>query len=406
MIKKILKIFLVTLIFLAFLGVDNLNAQVEESEVTSIYFFYSKTCPHCHDEFDFLTKIRDQYDNLEINSFEVSQNESNRLLFEKVAKAFNQAANGVPFTVISDQTFVGFSETLTGPSIVEEINNCIENGCDDFVKGIIDPKYSNHIEEVDISEISDQKLEDEFSIPILGSISARDVSLPLLTLVMGFVDGFNPCAMWVLLFLISMLVSLEDQKRRWILGIVFIVTSASVYFMFMSLWLNLLLFLGFVIWVRIIIGTVSLLGGLVSIKKGIEKTSGCSVTGGEKKQKILERMKHAVHKKNFFLALVGIMILAFSVNLIELICSAGLPAVYTQILAINNLTILQYYLYIFLYVLVFMLDDLVIFILAMKTLEITGMTTKYSRVTKLIGGFIMVIVGILLLFKPDLIMFG
>ena len=155
-----------------------------------------------------------------------------------------------------------------------------------------------------------------------------------------------------------------------------------------------------------IIGLVALSGGVFSIRKGFQESNGCSIAGADKKQKIFERMKTVIHRENLLLALVGIVTLAFSVNLIELVCSAGLPAIYTQILAINNLAVWQYYAYILFYVAVFMLDDLIIFILAMKTLEVTGMTTKYSRVTRVIGGSVMIVVGILLLFKPEWIMFG
>ena len=107
---------------------------------------------------------------------------------------------------------------------------------------------------------------------------------------MGVLDGFNPCAMWVLLFLISLLLGMENKKRMWILGSAFIVASASVYFLFMSAWLNLILFLGFVSWVKILIGFFALLGGIYSIKEFVfNKDSGCKVTGDETRQKIFEK---------------------------------------------------------------------------------------------------------------------
>lgn len=391
----------VSLLSLLFFGISTFVYAQEAS--VNVYFFNSQGCPHCHNEAQFLEKLEDKYPGLRVESFEVSRNYENRVLFIKTAEKLGQSANGVPFTVIGKQSFVGFSDSITGPILEAKINDCLAGGCEDFVGDIINPTDDSKSQDENI-KVEDKK--DIFSIPILGEISAKNISLPLLTLVLGFVDGFNPCAMWVLLFLISMLIGVENKKRRWILGMVFILTSAVVYFVFMSLWLNLLLFLGFIIWVRVIIGLVSLFGGLFSIKKGMEKFNGCSVTGADRKQKIFEKMKEVIHRKSLLLSLVGIITLAFSVNLIELICSAGLPAIYTQILAINNLSFLQYYSYILLYVMIFMLDDMVVFILAMKTLEVTGLTTKYSKATRLIGGAIMVIIGILLLFRPDWIMFG
>jgi hypothetical protein len=222
---------------------------------------------------------------------------------------------------------------------------------------------------------------------------------------MGILDGFNPCAMWTLLFLISLLLGMKDRKKMWILGSAFIVASASVYFIFMSAWLNLILFLGFIAWVRIIIGILALLGGAHSLKEGFSENSGCKVTNNEKRLKIFERLKSVINQNNFLIALSGIIILAFMVNLVELICSAGLPAIYTQVLALNELSTWQYYLYILAYILFFMIDDLFVFFVAMITLEMTGITTRYAKYSRLIGGIIMFLIGLLLIFKPEWLMF-
>ena len=248
---------------------------------------------------------------------------------------------------------------------------------------------------------------EKINLPIIGEIETRDFSLPVLTVLIAGLDGFNPCAMWVLLFLISLLLGMEDKKRMWILGTAFIVSSAFVYFLFMSAWLNLFLFLGFVLWVRVVIGLVALVAGGYNLKEYFTNKAGvCKVTSGKKRQKVFEKLKNIIYEKQFWLALVGIIILAFAVNLVELICSAGLPAVYTQILALTPMAKWQYYAYLGLYIFIFMLDDLLVFFVAMTTLQITGMTTKYTRVSHLIGGILMLVMGILLLFKPEWLMFG
>jgi hypothetical protein len=130
------------------------------------------------------------------------------------------------------------------------------------------------------------------------------------------------------------------------------------------------------------------------------------VAGTEKKQKIFERLRDITKQKNFYLAIGGVIFLAFAVNLIELICSAGLPAVYTQVLTLSNLSRLQYYLYLLLYIFVFMLDDMIVFFVAMITLKTAGMTGKYSRFSRLVGGALMLAIGLLLLFKPEWLAFG
>jgi hypothetical protein len=213
--------------------------------------------------------------------------------------------------------------------------------------------------------------------------------------------------MWVLLFLVSLLVGMRDKVRMWTLGSAFIVASAVVYFLFMVAWLNLIIFLGFIIWVRVIIGLVALGGGIYSVREyWTNKEVSCKVTGDKKRQFVFEKLKGLAKNKNFLLALGGIIILAFAVNLVELICSAGLPAVFTQVLALSNLASWQYYLYILIYIFFFMLDDLFVFFVAMITLQITGLTTKYTRYTRLVGGIIMVILGILLIFRPEWLRFS
>ena len=121
---------------------------------------------------------------------------------------------------------------------------------------------------------------------------------------------------------------------------------------------------------------------------------------------MFDKLKAAATQKKFILAFFGIIALAFAVNLVELICSAGLPAIYAQVLAMNNLSSLQHYLYILLYIFFFMLDDLLVFFIAMVTLQLSGVSTKYSRFSNLIGGILMLIIGLLLIFKPGWLTFG
>jgi hypothetical protein len=245
------------------------------------------------------------------------------------------------------------------------------------------------------------------NLPILGKIDAYKISLLALTVILGLLDGFNPCAMWTLLFLIGLLLGMKDRKRMWVLGSTFIIASAFVYFMFMSAWLNFFLFLGFIVWVRIVIGIIALLGGGYRLKEFLfNKESSCKVTSHENREKVIQKLKSAVGEKSFSLAMGGIIVLAFMVNLVELICSAGLPAVYTQVLAMNDLSVWQYYLYLLLYIFFYMLDDLLVFIIAMITLEITGLSTKYLKFSQLFGGVIMLIIGLFLIFKPQWLMFG
>lgn len=397
--------------FILLLPLQNTSAQgtlpfsdKEIEKEIAIYFFWGKGCPHCEKEKPFLDKITKKYPQVKIKSFEVWESKENRDLMIQFGEKLNADVRGVPFTVIGEKYVSGWmNESYTGGQIEDAIKCATNNGCRDIGA------------EIGISESRDEKNEtkkeitvipEKITAPFLGEIEIKNFSLPILTVVLGILDGFNPCAMWTLLFLISLLLGMEDKKRIFILGSAFIVASASVYFLFMAAWLNLILFIGMIVWVRLFIGIVALAGGGHNLKEYFtNKDQGCKVTGSEKRQKVFKKLKNIVQQKSFYLALAGIIVLAFAVNLVELICSAGLPAVYTQVLALSNLAKWQYYLYILLYIFFFMLDDLIVFFVAMATLQMTGITTKYSRLSHLIGGIVMILVGLLLIFKPEWLMF-
>jgi len=391
---------------LLFFAVQLVHAETNQ---VNAYLFYGNGCPHCAKERQFISDVLiKKYPTLRVHEYEVYYNGGNVSLLEKAASRLKADVSGVPFLIIGDQYFVGYSDSISPLEIEERVIECLNETCPDSVASIVgvDDVTNDHAvySTLQVEKAAGEKMID---LPIIGKIDALKYSLPALTVVMGLLDGFNPCAMWVLLFLISLLLGMKNRKRMWLLGSVFIIASASVYFIFMAAWLNLILFLGFVIWVRILIGLLALFGGGYSLKEFIyNKDSGCKVTGSENRQKVFERLKLAVQQNSLWLALGGIIVLAFAVNLVELICSAGLPAVYTQVLALNELSSWQYFFYILLYVFFFMLDDLFVFFVAMFTLEMTGITTKYARISRLIGGIIMLLIGFLLIFKPEWLMFG
>lgn len=392
----------------------------DTNNTVTAYLFHGDGCPHCYQEQLFIYELQKEYPNLELKEYEVYKNRQNGLFLQKIARELNLNVSSVPFLVIGDKPFVGYSPKLSSVEIEEQVKLCSFSNCSDNIAetaslypadkqngtnvGVTVSDSDSENDKVEEGVVKEEKI---ISLPLIGEIDAMSMSLPVLTIVIGALDGFNPCAMWVLIFLITLLLGVKNRKRMWILGLTFIVASASVYFVFMSAWLNLIMFLGFIVWVRIAIGLVALLGGAYSLRDFfVNKEAACKVGNVEKKKETFSKLKKAVYQNSIWLALAGIIVLAFAVNLVELICSAGLPAVYTQILALNDLPSWKNYLYILLYIFFFMIDDLIIFFIAMTTLKVTGITTKYTRASRLIGGIIMLIIGVLLLFKPEWLMFG
>lgn len=377
------------------------------AEEINLYLFHSQDCTHCQSERKWLESIKDKYDNLNIYEYEITRNSDNSALLDKVKERLSSTSNYVPYTVIGEQHWIGWNEDNKA-----KITEAIENY--DFSKRDIVNEVINNIDGEKIGN-TDDSIENnddktEFTVPVLGKIDAKKVSLPIMAMVIGFVDGFNPCAMWVLIFLISMLLGMKDKKKMWILGLTFLIFSGLVYLLFMLAWLNIAVSLSSIRWIQLIISAVALIGAFVNLrsyfKSIIKKDEGCEVVDNKKRKKLMERIKKYTSEKSLLLAMLGVMALAFSVNLIELACSAGLPLIFTQVLALNNLNALQYGIYIFIYLLFFLIDDIVVFVIAMKTFELTGISTKYTKYSHLIGGLIMLIIGLLMIFKPSWLMFN
>ena len=422
--KKILKFLIVFAVFLLL----PVSAKADE-RVINIHLFYGNGCPHCAAEEEFLSDYLKDRTDVKLYKYEIWYDSHNQELLSKVQKEMGTTnKNGVPFTVIGKKTIVGYADGVTDEQIKDAINYYLNNDYRDYVGEITgkvkkaevkeditkdesktEDKKENKIEKADDTKDSDQT-DENVTVPVLGKINAKKVSLPILAVVLGFVDGFNPCAMWILIFLITMLFNMKDRKKMWILGLTFILTSGIVYLMFMLAWLNLATFISKIAFIRLLIAVIALVVGLINVYKYIDslkkKDEGCDVVDKKDRKKIMEKIISITHEKKFIIALLGIMVLAASVNIIELMCSIGIPLLFTQILAMNNLSTFSYMIYMFIYIFFFLIDDIVIFVISMVTLKVTGLSTKYTKYSHLVGGIIMLIIGLLLIIKPELLMFN
>lgn len=367
---------------------------VVKASPVNIYLFYGEECPHCEEEQKYLNEIEQYYD-INIVKYEVWHNEENAKLLTEVKNKLNVNNQYVPFTVIDNLGLTGFNSN-TKVQIENRIKYCLKNECNDILK-------DNCVIEEPCDESSN------FTLPILGEIDAKKVSLPIVSIVLGFLDGFNPCAMWILIFLISLLISTGDTKKMKILGITFLLTSGIIYFLFMMAWLNISIQINKIIIIRNIIAIIAIIAGIYNLIKYFnerKKDVGCSVTNKKQRTLIMKRIRHYVSENNIGIAMLGIITLAVTVNLIEAACSAGLPLLYTQILTLNELNNFEYLLYVIIYIIFFLIDDIVIFFIAVKSSKIIGISGKYTKYSHLIGGIIMALIGLLLIFKPEIIMFN
>ena len=376
-------------------------------EDVTLYFFHGDGCPHCAEESVFLEKLQKDYPDLKIEKYEVWYDEENSALLQKVQQELHIERMGVPTTIIGDVYMVGYSEE-TANVINRAIDFFYENEYKDVVSQIKDDTY---VDDGSESEFLKREAETDkdmtVKVPFYKKINLKKVSLTTAAVVIGLIDGFNPCAMWVLLFLISVLIGMKDKKRMWILGLAFLLTSALVYALIMLSWIQIVVKMTTVISIRRIIAIAALIGGFFQLRSFIKNknTSGCEIVDDSKRKTIFKKIRKFTSEKSFLLALIGVMGLAVSVNLVELACSAGLPLVFTELLALNDVSNMAKFWYVLLYIIFFLIDDLIVFIIAMFTMKVTGMTTKYNQYSHLLGGVIMLLIGALLLLKPEWLMF-
>ena len=395
---KLLGLFLLLIIIFPF--------NVKADNIINIHLFYGDGCPHCAEEEEFLNDYLKEEKNAKLIKYEVWHDKDNQKKLTTVQDKLDNHSNGVPYLIIGDKVLVGYIKGTTDVRIkkyVEEYKN--SDKYVDKVTYILEGKEETKKDEL---KKTDEEV-DEYNLPILGKVNPKKVSLPVLAVVLGLVDGFNPCAMWILLFLITMLINTKDRKKMWILGLIFILTSGIVYLAFMLTWLNLASFISKIFFVRLLVALVALIIGFINLNnfyKSTKKDDGCEVVDKKDRKKIMNQIMKITKEKSFILAIGGIIILAASVNIIEMMCSIGLPLIFTQILAMNSLSFGSYMLYMFLYILFFLIDDIVIFVIAMSTLKVTGISTKYNKYSHLVAGIITILIGLLLLIKPSILMFN
>lgn len=392
---------LVTLTLIVLLIIPNI-ANASEKELNA-YLFWAEGCPHCKQEKEWFEDYLKDHKDINLYKYEIYSSKENAENMVKIQKMLGDEGSGVPYLIIGNNSIIGFSKDYT-PEEIENTINYYKNVPYKDKAGII-----LGLVEEDNSEEDNTKYtkDNNVNLPLFGKKDAKKLSIVLSAAFIGLVDGFNPCAMWILIFLISMLLGMKNKKRMWALGITFLVSSAAVYFLFLLSWLNLSVFLNKILYIRVAISYIAIVLGVVAISKFfLKKDDGCEVVDKKKRKKIIIAIEKIIKEKSFILALLGIILLAFSVNIIELMCSLGLPVMFTQILAINDVSMPLQILYSLIYVIFFLLDDIIVFVIAMKTLEIKAISNKFGKYSHLIGGIIMLLIGILILYKPEWLMFN
>ncbi len=368
---------------------EHLSRQQVAPQGKSISFFYHPQCPHCRKQKIFNAYLQSKYPEISWKYYDTSLPGNSELLTSNVTKRGGKPEDvAVPTTIIGSSVLTGFDAPETTGAVLEKTLLA-------FIKN--DPTLLP-------SQNKNTRIQEAIRIPFWGEIRPTDYSLFSLAVIIGLVDGFNPCAMWVLVYLISLIVSLNDRKKMWFLVGTFVAASGILYFLFMTAWLNVFLFMGYLRSLTLIIGLIALGAGILDVRQYI-RTKGkivCNIGDPATKKKTTGRIDSIVNSPFTFFSVFSIIALAFIVNSIEFACSAALPAIFTHTLALKNLPAFKYYWYILVYDFFFMLDDMIIFGLAVLALD-TTIGNRYAGHCRIVGGVVLIALGAAMVLRPELL---
>ena len=367
-----------SVIFSSFAYPQKTDADAPEYlSCSSIEVFSRQGCLHCQAAYQAMENLTSLYPQLKVSKRDIQQTEANFARFVSLNETHKIDKPGVPSFYMCGHFWVGFNNVSTPQQIL------IYSGLETTLR----------LEESPANSIR---------IPIFGDITSQQYGLPIFTVATGLLDGFNPCAMWVLMFLLSMLVNVKSRKRMVIIAGTFVLVSGVVYFAFMAAWLNLFIIIGISRNAQILIAAVAIVIGSINLKDYFAFKKGLTLGIPEtSKSGLYKKVRNIVRAQNMTAALLGVVMVAVLVNLLELICTAGLPAIYTQVLTLQKLQPMEYYAYLLLYNLAYIFDDALMVSVVVITLHKYKVSEQQGSWLKLISGGFIIALGFMLLLMPE-----
>jgi glutaredoxin len=357
----------------------------------TIEIYVSQGCPHCEAAKSFISRLAQQRTDLKVIVIEIRGNPQAQKQLEELSRMAGIDHPGVPTVRIGSQLFVGFdSEDTSGRRIRQLLDHPATNGPLELAAecGIATDSTCNTVDQ------------DVVAIPFIGkTISVESVGLPIFTVVIGLLDGFNPCSMWVLILMVSMLASLNNRKKMVAIAGTFVVIEGIAYFAFMAAWLNLFFLIGISRQSEIVIAALAIIAATINFKDFLKLGPGVSLSIPTKvKPSIYARLRAILYAERMLPAILGAAVLAVLVQIVELLCTSGFPALYTRILTLHHLDNATYYVYLLLYNLMYLLDDVIVLGIGVVTLSHHRLQENEGRALKLLAATTMLGLGLYLIF--------
>lgn len=406
---------------------------------TIIYFFWGDGCPHCAAAKPFLAKLTQKYPGVQVRDFEVWNNAANREPFIKMAAKFGFEPSAVPTIFIGERYWVGFAENPVGREIEAYVASCALSGCPDAGAGVLSAPPvaptrppaptltpptlvpagqavakptaaalaqapAQQAAAAATTSAAGPTRNSTLTLPLIGPVDLATQSLALSTAIIAFVDGFNPCSLWVLSVLLALTLHTGSRKKVFIIGLVFLTVTSLVYVLFIAGLFTMFTVISFVGWIRIIVALVAFFFGAVNIKDYFWYKEGISFTiADEKKPGLYRSMRRVLNAGESMPALIGAtVVMSAGASLVEFSCTAGFPVLWTNLLASQGVTTLVFIVLLALYMLIYQVDELAIFLAAVFSLRASRLEEKHGRILKLIGGALMLTLAAVMLANPNL----
>ncbi len=365
-----------------FFGIQSVFAENLDTQKPILEFFYGSSCPHCHKEKEWFPELKEQFPNLIIQEHEVWENTENADIWKERMAAFDMVPTGVPTNIIGESVIVGFKKA--------DILAAVQSISGDSSS---DTSFSGEEE-------------------VFWKKYLKSYSWPIMAFILGLIDGFNPCAMWSLLVLLGFLMTMEDKRRRWLIGGIFLASSGILYggallaYLFGFQEITIYLGGGVMIWLFRLVGVMAIASAFMSFYAYYKNKVECEMRDVGEKQKFHKKLSNLLKKEDLFIILPGVIALAFSVNAIELLCSFAIPTAFVATLLQMDLNLPTQLSAVGIYDFAYMLDDIIVFLIAMFTLSFATVSPKMIRISHLVGGIVLLILGILLMTNMELLAFS
>jgi thiol-disulfide isomerase/thioredoxin len=387
------------------------NQAIVGTNPVVVYFFWGDGCPHCKKAKPFLEELAQNNPGVQIKAFEVWNDKDNLELLRKFAAGFGFEAKSVPTIFIGEKYWEGFND-LIEVEIRTEVLQYLKSGYTDKGAQFLTNISTTETPIIDVTPLvtpdvgptTDVPGEKVIKIPLIGNVDVSGQSLFISTLLISFVDGFNPCSIWVLSMLLAITLHTGSRKKVLIIGLVFLTVTAAIYALFITGLFTVFTVVSFTGWIQVVVAIVALFFALVNIKDYFWYKEGVSFTIDDKKKPgIYQKIRKVMDAGDSFWGLVGgTIVLAAGVSLVEFSCTAGFPVLWTNLLTSQHVSVLTFVLLLLIYMLIYQLDELGIFLVAVFTLKSSKIEEKHGRILKLIGGVLMLTLAAVMLIKPSL----